>query len=165
MNSCLLIKSPLGMVHGYSCLLLFQITTHKKCDQYCSIWNIHTKCHHQSQKNMTKLLVPKSGWVWKNLGGWCCGSCQALLINLIWVTCLMPILILVLQNLIYASNVQGTSKHTVENDRKFQIAECWLIVSWKSKWFLCPASGEAQRKLYFVQNIFYIYIKHIYSIV
>ncbi len=25
-------------------------------------------------------MVPKSGWVWKNLGGWCCGSCQALLI-------------------------------------------------------------------------------------
>ncbi len=28
---------------------------------------------------MTKLLVPKSEWVWKKLGGWCCGSCQALL--------------------------------------------------------------------------------------
>ncbi len=25
-------------------------------------------------------MVPKSQWVWKNLGGWWCGSCQALLI-------------------------------------------------------------------------------------
>ena len=33
-------------------------------------------------KNMTKILVPKSEWVLKKIGGWCCGSCQAPLIIL-----------------------------------------------------------------------------------
>ncbi len=29
---------------------------------------IHTKLHHKSQKNMPKLLVPNSQWVWKQYG-------------------------------------------------------------------------------------------------
>ena len=33
-----------------------------------SIWKTHTKVHHKGQKNMTKLLVPKSEWVWKTWG-------------------------------------------------------------------------------------------------
>ena len=27
-------------------------------------WNIHSIFHHKSQKNMTKLLIPNSQWVW-----------------------------------------------------------------------------------------------------
>ncbi len=33
-----------------------------------TIWNIHIKFHHKSHKNVTKLLVPKSQWVWKKNG-------------------------------------------------------------------------------------------------
>ena len=53
-----------------------------------SIGNTHTKFHHKRQKIMTKLLIPKSEWVWKNLGWWCCGSCQALLKLVASQTCM-----------------------------------------------------------------------------
>ncbi len=38
-------------------------------DQALQYLEYSTKFHHQSQNNMTKLLVPNSGWVWKKFGG------------------------------------------------------------------------------------------------
>ncbi len=44
-----------------------------KLHRVCAPWNFT----HTAFLNMTQLLVPKSRYVWKNLGGWGCGSEQA----------------------------------------------------------------------------------------
>ncbi len=54
------------------CSLLFKLVwwpSNISVDFSLSIWNIHTKFHHKNQKNMTKLLVPKSQCVWKKNWG------------------------------------------------------------------------------------------------